>query len=351
MSPFCIFITGGAGFIGSALVDYLIRHTHYHVVNIDKLSYAGHLSSITPLLNHSHHTFVQADINDTEQLATLFRRYQPCGLIHLAAESHVDNAIQAPNDFIQTNIVGTFSLLQTSLNYWQRLPETQQAHFRFHHISTDEVFGELAPQAAPFSEQHPYHPQNPYSASKAAADHLVRAWQHTYGLPVIVSHCSNNYGPRQLPEKLIPKLITHAIQGKSLPIYGDGDQIRDWLHVDDHVAAMWQVFQHGRLGHTYNIGAQNEWRNLNLTHLICDLLDQRLPCHQNPHTPKLQSYRELITHVPDRSGHDVRYAINPAKIQSTLGWAAQIDFKTGLLHTIDWYLTHPEWWHPLQKLR
>lgn len=346
-----IFITGGAGFIGSALVHYLIQHTDYSIVNIDKLTYAGHLSSLETILNHPRHTFIQADINDSCLLDKLFKQHQPCGIIHLAAESHVDNAILSPSAFIETNIMGTFSLLQASLNYWQRLPEKKQSTFRFHHVSTDEVYGNLAENDTPFRENSPYRPQNPYAASKASSDHLVNSWHNTYAIPIIITHSSNNYGPHQLPEKLIPKLIINAIQGQSLTIYGDGRQIRDWLYVDDHAAAIWHVFQHGEIGETYNIGDQNELRNIELTYKICDLLDKYLPCHYNANTSEINSYRELIINIQDRPGHDTRYSLDTNKIQHKLGWSAKTRFQDGLIKTINWYLSHAAWWQALKPHR
>ncbi len=344
MATSTVFITGGAGFIGSALVRQLLVDTDYHIVNIDKLTYAGHLSSLAGALGHERHTFVQADINQSDILADLFEQHQPCGLIHLAAESHVDNAISTPSSFIDTNILGTFSLLQTSLDYWQRLPEKKQQAFRFHHVSTDEVYGTLPEHGVPFSEHTPYSPQNPYSASKASSDHLVRAWHNTYGLPTLITHCSNNYGPRQLPEKLIPKLILHALHGKPLPLYGNGQQIRDWLYVDDHTAALWQVFTRAAPGSTYNIGGNNEQRNIDIARAVCTILNTLHPCANNPHTAHLPGYETLITHTTDRPGHDARYAVDATRIRSQLGWQPATAFDAGLHQTVAWYLAHPEWW-------
>ena len=339
-----IFITGGAGFIGSALVHYLIQHTDYSIVNIDKLTYAGHLSSLETILNHPRHTFIQADINDSCLLDKLFKQHQPCGIIHLAAESHVDNAILSPSAFIETNIVGTYTLLEAARTFYSRLDSEKKAEFRFHHISTDEVFGDLEGTTALFTETTPYAPSSPYSASKAASDHLVRAWHRTYGLPVVLSNCSNNYGPYHFPEKLIPLVILNAIQGNALPIYGKGDQIRDWLFVEDHARALYLVMSEGKVGESYNIGGHNEKTNLEVVKTICTILDQIKPCSENTALLNIQNYAELITFVQDRPGHDKRYAIDAAKIQCELGWKPQETFESGIRKTVEWYLANESWW-------
>ena len=334
-----VFITGGAGFIGSALIHYLLAETAVAVVNIDALTYAAHPASLAAAAQHPRYRFSRTDITDRTALDALFAQYRPCGVIHLAAESHVDRSITGPAAFIDTNIVGTYTLLEAARHYWQGLPENEQAAFRFHHVSTDEVFGELSPSAAPFDEHSPYAPSSPYAASKAAADHLVRAWQRTYGLPVLVSNCSNNYGPRQFPEKLIPLMVIRALDGQNLPVYGDGCQVRDWLHVDDHARALWTVFRHGTVGATYTVGGGNEWRNIEVVRQICAALDRLCPDAHG-------SYSRLIRHVSDRPGHDVRYAVDSNRIRLELGWRPQQDFEHGLHQTVQWYVAHRDWWQP-----
>lgn len=339
-----LFITGGAGFIGSALIRYLLTHTDTHVVNIDKLTYAGNLHSLPGATQSPRYCFSQTDIRQRALLNTLFEQHQPDGIMHLAAESHVDRAIDAPSDFIDTNIVGTYTLLEATRQYWQQLPASQQQAFRFHHISTDEVYGDRLPFQHPCDESTAYAPSSPYSASKAAADHLVQAWQRTYGLPVLMTHCSNNYGPYQHPEKLIPHFIIRAIHGQALPIYGDGKQIRDWLYIDDHITALWAVYNHAPIGSRYNIGAQNQPSNLDIAHELCDLLDSHQPPRNQTATAHLTSYRQLITHVDDRPGHDRRYAMDTRKITQELGWQPQETIQSGLTKTVQWYLSHPAWW-------
>lgn len=334
MNP--IFVTGGAGFIGSALIRLLMIESDWHVVNIDKLTYAGNLESLASLGNQPRYVFSQTDICDRSALDLLFEKYQPRGVIHLAAESHVDRSIHGPGDFIQTNIVGTYTLLEASRAYWSRLKDEAKTRFRFHHVSTDEVYGSLGADGL-FAETHPYQPNSPYSASKAASDHLTRAWGHTYGLPMVVTNCSNNYGPFQFPEKLIPLMVLNAISGKSLPIYGKGDNVRDWLYVDDHVRALRLVFEQGRIGQTYNIGGQNEKTNLEVVNSICSLLDEIRPRDEK------KSYSDLKISVADRPGHDRRYAIDASKISQELGWTPLETFETGLRKTVRWYLDNVNW--------
>lgn len=336
MSGQALLITGGAGFIGSAVIRHLLNHTHRAVINVDKLTYAGNLESLETLISHPRYEFVHADICDAGAMERVFARYRPDGVLHLAAESHVDRSIDSPAAFIDTNIKGTYTLLEAALEYWQRLDRSAQARFRFHHISTDEVFGSLA-ETGLFQENSPYQPTSPYAASKAASDHLVRAWHHTYGLPVLITNCSNNYGPYQFPEKLIPLMVLNAIEGKPLPVYGAGDNVRDWLYVEDHVRALQLVLAKGRPGETYNIGGHNEKTNLEVVRLICRLLDELLP--ESPHLP----HCSLITFVADRPGHDRRYAIDAAKIGRELGWRPRETFETGLRKTIQWYLNNQSW--------
>ncbi|QYJ89907.1 dTDP-glucose 4,6-dehydratase [Shewanella halotolerans] len=337
-----ILITGGAGFIGSALIRHLIALGGCRVVNYDKLTYAGNLLSLESIAQDPNYHFIQADIYDGDTLGRALRQHQIDLVIHLAAETHVDRSIEGPRAFIDTNIVGTFELLQQCLDYYRKLPTEVAARFRLHHVSTDEVFGDLgSDETGYFSEQSPYAPSSPYSASKAAADHLVRAWHRTYGLPVVLSNCSNNYGPYQYPEKLIPVTLLNALQGKSIPVYGDGKQIRDWLYVDDHAQALCQVAARGELGESYNIGGMNEMTNLEVVSLICDLLNQKVTEKPNG----ISDFRQLIGFVKDRPGHDTRYAIDASKLSLTLGWQPSESFASGLEKTVDWYLTHLDWCH------
>lgn len=326
-----LFVTGGAGFIGSALIRYLLTNTQYIVVNIDKLTYAANPLALSYVCKHPRYIFSQTDITDTNTLQHLFDVYQPDAVMHLAAESHVDRSITGASAFIQTNIVGTFTLLEVCRVYLATKPE-RKTTFRFHHISTDEVFGDIEYSDERFTELSPYAPSSPYAASKASSDHLVRAWHRTYGLPVVITNCSNNYGPWQHSEKLIPHMISKALNGEALPIYGDGQQIRDWLYVDDHVKALHIVLEHGLIGETYNIGGNNEVKNLELVETICNLLDEIKPTSCR--------YRDLITFVTDRPGHDRRYAINPTKIMNSLGWRPQETWRSGLQKTVDWYLNN-----------
>jgi dTDP-glucose 4,6-dehydratase len=331
-----LFVTGGAGFIGSAVIRQIIRETDDVVVNIDKLTYAGNLDSLREVSTSPRYKFEQVDICDAESISRLFQQYQPDALMHLAAESHVDRSIDGPAAFIQTNILGTYTLLEASRHYWQRERNSEPDGFRFHHISTDEVYGSLGSTGF-FTEETPYQPNSPYSASKASSDHLVRAWHHTYGLPVVTTNCSNNYGPYQYPEKLIPLMILNARDGKPLPVYGRGTNVRDWLHVDDHARALRLVLNKGRVGETYNIGGLNEKTNLEVVHTLCGLMDELAP--QSPHAP----HTSLITFVADRPGHDQRYAIDAGKIQRELGWRPQETFESGLRKTVQWYLEHKTW--------
>ena len=336
-----ILVTGGAGFIGSALIRLLIDETDHQVINLDKLTYAGNLASLAGVAASRRYRFEQGDICDLARVQALLDQHQPDAIMHLAAESHVDRSIDAPGDFIQTNIVGTFTLLQAARAYLATLPEERQRGFRFHHISTDEVYGDLGHSGGLFTEQTPYAPGSPYSASKAGSDHLVRAWHRTWGLPVLITNCSNNYGPCQFPEKLIPHMILNALSGKPLPIYGDGSQVRDWLYVDDHARALLRVLERGRVGETYNIGGNNERRNLDLVHDLCDLLDE-MAAAQRP--AGIDSYRALIRFVRDRPGHDVRYAIDAGKIARELDWQPRENADSGLRKTVRWYLDNEAWW-------
>jgi dTDP-glucose 4,6-dehydratase len=330
-----ILITGGAGFIGSAVVRYLISDTDYSVVNVDKLTYAGNLDSLASVADNPRYAFEQIDICDRNALSEVFGQHQPNMIMHLAAESHVDRSIDDAIDFIQSNLVGTFILLEESRSYWDQLAEDEKNNFRFLHVSTDEVYGSLGEEGL-FTESSPYKPNSPYAASKAGSDHLVRAWGKTHGLPVMISNCSNNYGSHQFPEKLIPHMILSALNGKPLPIYGDGRQVRDWLYVDDHARALVRVLSHGMLGETYNICGHNEKRNLEVVELICDLLDELRPGQD--------SRRSLITFVKDRPGHDIRYAVDASKIGAELGWEPQQTFASGLRKTVQWYLDNEVWW-------
>ena len=334
-----VLVTGGAGFIGSALIRRLIHETDAHVVNVDKLTYAANLENISEEARSPRYRLFEADICSAPDMAQIIEQTRPDRIIHLAAESHVDRSIEGPLAFVQTNVVGTATLLSAAFQYWRGLPADAQASFRFLHVSTDEVFGSLE-QNAYFTEETPYDPRSPYSASKASSDHLVRAWGHTYDLPVLVANCSNNYGPYQLPEKLIPRTILNALQGQPLSVYGDGLQARDWLHVDDHVQALLLILQRGVLGRTYAIGGDNVRTNLRVVERICDLVDAA--------TPLTQSRRGLIRFVPDRPGHDRRYAIDASRIKRELGWAPKTDFESGLAQTVRWYLDHEAWWAPLR---
>ena len=329
-----ILVTGGAGFIGSAVIRQFINDTTCSVVNVDKLTYAGNLQSLASVSDNPRYRFEQVDICNAAELARVFREHQPDAVMHLAAESHVDRSISGPADFIQTNIVGTYTLLETARSYWNDLDAQRKAGFRFHHISTDEVYGSLG-DAGFFTEETAYEPNSPYSASKASSDHLVRAWHHTYGFPVVTTNCSNNYGPYHFPEKLIPLVILNAVGGRPLPIYGKGDNIRDWLYVDDHARALRLVLERGKLGDTYNIGGWNEKTNLEVVHSICTILDDLHP-QGAPHT-------KLITYVTDRPGHDKRYAIDATKLARELGWKPQETFETGLRKTVEWYLANDAW--------
>jgi dTDP-glucose 4,6-dehydratase len=332
-----ILITGGAGFIGANFVlDWLSVHDE-PVVNLDKLTYAGNVHNLASLQGDARHVFVQGDIGDSALLSELLQKHRPRAVVNFAAESHVDRSIHGPEDFIQTNIVGSFRLLESVRAYWSQLEDESKAAFRFLHVSTDEVYGSLAPDAPAFTESHNYEPNSPYSASKAASDHLVRAWHHTYGLPVLTTNCSNNYGPLHFPEKLIPLMIVNALAGKPLPIYGDGMQVRDWLYVRDHCSAIRRVLESGRLGETYNVGGWNEKPNVEIVNMVCALLDELRPRADG------QSYREQISYVKDRPGHDRRYAIDARKLERELGWKPAETFETGIRKTVQWYLANPEW--------
>lgn len=335
-----ILVTGGAGFIGSAVVRHIIQNTNDSVINLDALTYAGNLESLETVANSSRYSFEQVDICSAAEVARVFQQYQPDTVMHLAAESHVDRSIDGPATFIQTNIIGTYNLLQAAKEYWKSLSGAAQAAFRFHHISTDEVYGDLEAPEDLFTETTPYAPSSPYSASKASSDHLVRAWRRTYGLPTIITNCSNNYGPYHFPEKLIPLVILNALEGKPLPVYGKGNQIRDWLYVEDHARALHKVVTEGKVGETYNIGGHNEKQNIEVVNTICDLLDEL--------KPKDGSYKSLITYVQDRPGHDLRYAINASKIERELGWVPLETFESGIRKTVQWYLENLTWAHRVQ---
>ena len=333
-----LLVTGGAGFIGSALVRHLVG-AGKHVVNVDKLTYAGNPESLRAVREAPNYRFVEADIADAPQLLALMAEEQIDAIMHLAAESHVDRSIDSPGVFVETNVVGTVMLLDAALAYWRRLPSNRRPSFRFHHVSTDEVFGDLPIGGGLFSEESPYAPSSPYSASKAAADHFVRAWHATYGLPVVLSNCSNNFGPFHFPEKLIPLTIINAIEGKPLPVYGRGENVRDWLFVEDHARALELIVTKGRVGESYNVGARSERTNLQVVEAICDLVDERLGGGPR---------RGLITFVEDRPGHDRRYAIDPSKIERELGWQPERSFESGLAETVDWYLANEWWWRPIR---
>ncbi|MDH3345668.1 MAG: dTDP-glucose 4,6-dehydratase [Kiritimatiellaceae bacterium] len=336
-----VLVTGGAGFIGSAVCRYLVKEKGVHVLNVDKLTYAGNTESLKEIADSPLYQFAQADICDRKTIAELFADFQPDAVMHLAAESHVDRSIDGPSAFIETNIVGTYSMLDCAREYWSALSSDQKDAFRFHHISTDEVYGSLG-ETGLFEETTPYDPRSPYSASKASSDHLVMAWSHTYGLPVVITNCSNNYGPYHFPEKLIPLVILNALDQKPLPIYGKGDQIRDWLHVEDHARALVLAVEAGVPGETYNVGGRNERTNLEVVQAICDTLDELRPVEG-------KSYRDLITFVTDRPGHDMRYAIDATKLETELGWKAQENFDTGIRKTIQWYLDNDWWWRPIRE--
>lgn len=340
-----IVVTGGAGFIGSAVIRHLIADTNMSVVNLDKLTYAANLDSLAAIADHPRYAFEKVDICDRAEVARVLREHQPDAIMHLAAESHVDRSIDAPSAFIETNVVGTCALLDQALAYWRGLEGERKAAFRFHHVSTDEVFGTLGATGL-FTETTPYAPNSPYSASKAASDHFVRAWHHTYGLPVVTSNCSNNYGPWQFPEKLIPLITTNALLGQPLPVYGKGDNIRDWLYVDDHARALWTILTQGQVGESYNVGGNSERKNIDVVEAICDLVDAKA----GP-LPDGKPRRSLITYVTDRPGHDQRYAIDASKIAAELNWTPRETFETGLAATVGWYLDQRDWWQTLRQSR
>lgn len=336
-----ILVTGGAGFIGSAVVRHIIANTEDSVVIVDKLTYAGNLESLAMAAQSPRYAFERVDVCNSGELTRVFQQHQPDAVMHLAAESHVDRSIDGPAAFIETNIVGTYTLLEVVRRYWAELEHKRKDSFRFHHVSTDEVYGDLEGPEELFTEQTPYAPSSPYSASKASSDHLVRAWHRTYGLPVLISNCSNNYGPYHFPEKLIPLVILNALEGKTLPVYGEGTQVRDWLYVEDHARALHEVISRGGIGETYNIGGHNEKQNIEVVRTICKLLDELAPSDDGP-------YASLITHVPDRPGHDLRYAIDASKIQRELGWQPRESFETGIRKTVEWYLNNREWCSSVQ---
>ncbi|AMH20171.1 dTDP-glucose 4,6-dehydratase [Hafnia paralvei] len=339
-----ILVTGGAGFIGSAVVRHIIADTNNSVVVVDKLTYAGNLESLTPVSDSDRYAFEQVDICNRTELDRVFAQYQPDYVMHLAAESHVDRSIDGPAAFIETNIVGTYTILEAARQYWNGLDEQRKSAFRFHHISTDEVYGDLHGTDDFFTETTPYAPSSPYSASKASSDHLVRAWLRTYGFPTIVTNCSNNYGPYHFPEKLIPLIILNALAGKPLPVYGNGAQIRDWLYVEDHARALYLVVTEGVIGETYNIGGHNERKNIDVVKTVCTLLEELVPSKPDG----VEHYADLITYVTDRPGHDMRYAIDAAKIERELGWRPQETFESGIRKTVEWYLANESWWKRVQ---
>jgi len=344
-----VMVTGGAGFIGSAVIRHIINCTNDSVINVDKLTYAGNLESLSGVSESSRYVFEQVDICDRLSLDRVFAQHQPDVVMHLAAESHVDRSIDGPAEFIETNIVGTYTLLEVARQYWLALEGERKNSFRFHHISTDEVYGDLEGPDELFTEQTPYAPSSPYSASKASSDHLVRAWWRTYGLPVLVTNCSNNYGPFHFPEKLIPLVILNALEGKPLPIYGEGNQVRDWLYVEDHARALYKVLTKGEIGETYNIGGHNEKQNIDVVLTLCELLEDL--ASDNPYSLTSNSdagFKRLITYVDDRPGHDLRYAIDAGKIQRELGWVPQETFESGIRKTVQWYLNSLEWCHRVQ---
>ena len=339
MSDKKIFITGGAGFIGSAVVRHILNDTTHSVINVDKLTYAGNLDSLASFANNPRYAFERVDICNADQIRILFSQYQPDIVMHLAAESHVDRSIDGPGEFVKTNILGTYVLLEESRNYYFNLSAGRKKRFRFHHISTDEVYGDLDGKEALFTEDTSYAPSSPYAATKASSDHLVRAWQRTFNLPTLITNCSNNYGPYQFPEKLIPLVISNALKGKNLPIYGSGKQIRDWLYVEDHAIALLRVALNGKIGESYNIGGHNELKNIDVVRVVCKVLDTLIPSEING----VDRYEELITHVEDRAGHDVRYAIDATKMTEELNWTPRETFITGIKKTIEWYLENREW--------
>jgi dTDP-glucose 4,6-dehydratase len=339
-----ILVTGGAGFIGSAVIRHIIQNTKDSVVNLDKLTYAGNLESLKEIADSDRYVFEQVDICNADDLTRVFIEHQPDAVMHLAAESHVDRSIDGPAEFIQTNIMGTYILLEAARTYWNELPENRKSVFRFHHISTDEVYGDLEGPEDLFTEETPYAPSSPYSASKASSDHLVRAWLRTYGFPTIVTNCSNNYGPYHFPEKLVPLVILNALEGKPLPIYGKGNQVRDWLYVEDHARALYKVVTEGDIGKTYNIGGHNEKQNIQVVQTICELLEDLIPNNeQSKASGKTMGFAGLINYVQDRPGHDVRYAIDATKIEKELNWTPQETFETGMKKTVQWYLNNAEW--------
>ncbi|MGE8540252.1 MAG: dTDP-glucose 4,6-dehydratase [Acinetobacter sp.] len=340
-----ILVTGGAGFIGSAVIRHIIQNTNNEVINVDKLTYAGNLESLLSVSDSARYQFSQTDICDRAALDRIFQEFKPDAVMHLAAESHVDRSITGPYAFLETNIIGTYHLLEASRQYWNELGDERKSNFRFHHISTDEVYGDLEGTTDLFTETTSYSPSSPYSASKASSDHLVRAWNRTYGLPVVVTNCSNNYGPFHFPEKLIPLMILNALQGKPLPVYGNGQQIRDWLFVEDHARALYKVVTEGAVGETYNIGGHNEKANIDVVHGICELLEELAP--NKP--AGINIYKDLITYVKDRPGHDVRYAIDASKIKNELNWVPEESFETGLRKTVEWYLSNTEWVEHVQS--
>lgn len=337
-----VLVTGGAGFIGSALVRMLMDETDVEVVNVDKLTYAGNLASLTKVASNPRYRFVLGDICDSAAMVDLFEEAKPDVVMHLAAESHVDRSIDGPAAFIETNIVGTYTFLEVAREYWSKLLPARRQAFRFHHVSTDEVYGSLGAEGR-FTESTPYAPNSPYSATKASSDQLVRAWHHTYGLPIVITNCSNNYGPYQFPEKLIPLMILNGLEGKPLPVYGAGENVRDWLYVEDHANALWTVATRGRIGETYNIGGEAELRNIDLVRQLCDVLDEQVP--------SVASRRDLITFVADRPGHDARYAMDISKISKELGWRPRQSFDTGLRETVAWYLDNERWWQDIRSGR